>query len=267
MNRLAPPFSSLALTLLLSAPGHAGTLTNATWFQVVEALGGAGALELGIPMTRSFGQLGAAGTSTATSVAVSLSYPAFATTVFVPGSIVSFAVQVTQGGAQAVTATPGMGGGTPGIPGTLVVMSAPHAAMGLNQSMITIGHHTVLRVPLGHGKAGIFTNTFNALGAFHLITVEFYAWAPGTLVFSGLTTFGSPLPDVVAMGSFDLTANGGGTVTLVAPSKVSIDGNLVGRRSASFATVKLSFVPEPGTLLLLGGTALALVLAAKRATQ
>jgi hypothetical protein len=69
------------------------------------------------------------------------------------------------------------------------------------------------------------------------------------------------------MGSFDLTANGGGTVTLVAPSKVSIDGNLVGRRSASFATVKLSFVPEPGTLLLLGGTALALVLAAKRATQ
>jgi hypothetical protein len=262
MNRLASPFSSLALALLLSAPGHAGTLTSATWFQVARA--GGGAIDVSIPMTRSFGQLGATGTSTAASVAVSLSYPAFATTVFVPGSIVSFAVQVMQGGAQAITATPGMGGGTPGIPGTLVVMSAPHAAMGVNQSMILVGNNTVLRVPLRHGEAGIFTNTFNALGAFHRITVEFYAWTPGTLVFSGLTTFGSPLPDVVAMGSFDLTANGGGAVTLVAPSKVSIDGNLVGRRSASFATLKLSFVPEPGTLLLLGGAALALALRARR---
>ena len=67
------------------------------------------------------------------------------------------------------------------------------------------------------------------------------------------------------MGSFDLTANGGGTVTLVAPSKITIDGRLLQRRSASFATLKLTFVPEPGALLLLGGAALALVLRARGA--
>ena len=60
--------------LLMSASAHAGTLTNATWFQVAQ----------GFPMTRTFSQLGAAGTSTSNSIGVTLSYPQFTTQFFVP---------------------------------------------------------------------------------------------------------------------------------------------------------------------------------------
>jgi hypothetical protein len=66
------------------------------------------------------------------------------------------------------------------------------------------------------------------------------------------------------MGSFNLTANGGGMVTLVSPSLVAIDGAIGRRRTASITTLTLTFVPEPGTLLLLGGGAMALLLAARR---
>lgn len=78
---------------------------------------------------------------------------------------------------------------------------------------------------------------------------------PGTQTFTGLWQSGSSgspgmayqsLPDVVATGSFGLTANGCGTVALVSPSRVSIDGAAWQRRSASFGTLKLGFVPEPG---------------------
>jgi hypothetical protein len=55
------------------------------------------------------------------------------------------------------------------------------------------------------------------------------------------------------MGSFNLTAGGNGTVTLVSPSKVDIDGSLAQRRTASFTKLTLSFVPEPGWLALLVG--------------
>jgi hypothetical protein len=66
------------------------------------------------------------------------------------------------------------------------------------------------------------------------------------------------------MGSFNLTANGGGTVTLVSPTKISIDCGLAQRRTAGFTALKMVFVPEPGTLLLLGAGALGLVLVGSR---
>jgi hypothetical protein len=220
--------------LLASSGAHAGILTNATWFQVTQ----------GVPMTRTYYQLGIDpwdNFSTQNSIAVNLSYPFFSTTAFARGTQIDLAQQITFGGPQAITATANMANGTPGIPGTVIVMSAIHV--------------------------GVFTNTFLVTGALHGLTVDFYAWTPGPFAFTGLTSKGQPLPNVTAAGSFNLTEYGGGTVTLVSPSKVSIDGSLAQRRTASFTKLVLSFVPEPSTLLLLGGSALALVLAGRRAQR
>jgi hypothetical protein len=240
-----------AVAMLAASAVSAGTLTNATWEQVTQ----------GVPMTRNFGQLGAAGTSTSSSIAINLSYPFFTTNFFVPktpNGTLDLAIKITQGGPQAITATAGMANGTPGIPGTVVVMTAAHVAMGANQSMFMVGVNTLVQVPLSAGKAGNFTGTFTVVGALHTITVEFYAWTPGSAMFVGLTTKGVALPNVTAQGSFMLTAGGGGTVTLVSPSKVDIDGSLAQRRTAAFTTLALSFIPEPGGLLLLVGGALGL---------
>jgi hypothetical protein len=254
MVRRVALVSVLGILLLVGVSARAGTLTNATWFQVTQ----------GVPMTRTFGQLGASGTSSSASIAVTLSYPFFSTTAFAPGSQIDLAQQITQGGPQALTATPGMGGGTPGIPGTVIVMSAIHQGMGVNQSMFMVGPNTIVQVPLSVGKAGVFNGSFIVTGVVHKMTVDFYAWTPNTLVFTGLTSKGQPLPDVTAAGSFMLTANGGGTVTLVSPSKISIDGSLAQRRTAGFTSLVLSFVPEPSALLLLGAGALALAFATRR---
>jgi hypothetical protein len=248
--------SIVAILLLASASAHAATLTNATWFQVTQ----------GIPMTRTSAQLGAAGTLTATSVAVTLSYPAFSTQFFVPktaNGTLDLAITITQGGPQAITATPSMASGSPGIPGTVIVMTAKHVLKGVDQSMFQIGVNTLVAVPLSIGKAGNFTGTFTVVGAPHNITVDFYAWTPHTLTFTGLTSGGQALPTVVAMGSFMLTPSGGGTVSLVSPSKVSIDGSFAQRRTVSFTKLVLASVPEPGTLLLIGAGALGLLLGAR----
>jgi len=247
-----------AVTLLAATAASAGTLTNATWFQVTQ----------GIPLTRTGGQLGITGTSTSTAILANLSYPAFQTTLFVPKDpntgVIDLAVQASQGGPQAITATPSMANGTPGIPGTVIVMSAVHQGKGVNQSMFKIGTNTIVQVPVSIGKAGVFTGTFIVLGVQHGITVDFYAWTPHTLVFTGLTSKYAPTPDVTAAGSFNLNAQGGGTVTLVSPSKISIDGSLAQQRSVGFTKLVMSFVPEPGTLLLLGAGALGLVLMGSR---
>jgi hypothetical protein len=254
------PFLLSALVSLFALSAHAGTLTNATWFQGMQ----------GIPLTRSFFELGAAGSSTATSIAVSLSYPPFATTHFVPktlNGVIDLVVQVSQGGPQAITATANAAAGIPGIPGTVVVMTALHGFMGVNQSVFMIGTNTIVEVPLSVGKAAQHTGTFVVLGHAHAITVDFLAWTPGTVRFTGLISMFMALPNVTAAGSFNLSANGGGTVSLVAPSKVSIDGQFGPIRTASFTKLVMRFAPEPGALLLLGAGAVALGVAARLRPQ
>ncbi len=231
--------------VLLGAPAaQAGFLYDATWVQTAQ----------GVPMTRTAAQLGAGGSSSAGSIAVSLSYPQFTTSVFVPKTsmfVLDRHIKVTQGGPQLITATPSMATGSPGIPGTVIIMTAAHVGMGVNQSMFNVGVNTLIAVPLSNGKAGVVTGYFTLIGSAHTITVDFYGWTPGTQTFTGLTSKAVPLPDVVAMGSFNLGPLGGGTVTLVSPSKVSVDGSLVQRRTVSLTTLRLYFFPEPGSLLIL----------------
>jgi hypothetical protein len=275
----------LASAVAMSAASavSAGTLSSATWFQVTQ----------GVPMTRS-NNIGcipnpdddttpgaaphpcfeASGTSTfaGTSIGVNLTFPFFQTSFFVPktpNGTLDLHINVTQGGAQAIVATPNSANGSPGIPGTVVVMTAGHVGMGLNQSMFKVGINTLVAVPLSAGKADLFTGTFTVVGALHTISVQFFAWTPGTLTFANLTSKNAPLSQaaggvpadntVVAMGSFNLSASGGGgTVTLVSPSKVDIDGSLAQRRTAAFTKLTLAFIPEPGAVLLILGGALGL---------
>ena len=250
--------SPLLGAVLAASAAQAGTLTSATWTQVTQ----------GFPMTRSGGQLGITGTSTGSaSIAANLSYPFLETKFFIPktaNGVLDLAVHLTQGGPQALTATPSMAVGTPGVAGTVIVMTAAHNTKGVNQSTFMTGVNTLVKVPLSVGKAGQFTDTFIVLGIPHFITVDFYAWTPNTQVFTGLTTKGDPLPTVTAAGSWALTAMGGGTVTLVSPSKISIDCSLAQRRTAAFTSLKMYFVPEPGTLLLLGAGALGFALVHSR---
>ena len=259
-----PLLSALVSWLWLGAGSvQAGTLTSATWTQTVSA-----PVNVGLTLTRTTAQLGATGSSTATSISVGLSFPAFATSVFEPNTPmlpIGRHLRFTQGGPQTISATQGDANATPPIQGTAVVMNATHASMGVNQSMFMIGQFTLLSVPLQVGVDGQFTNTFAVLGQLGVMTVDFFAWTPGTLTFKGLTYKLSPLPDVIAMGSFALTANGGGTVTLVSPSRITARSPVIFEsKVVSLTTLTLSFVPEAGTLLLLAASAVALSHGARR---
>lgn len=254
-----------AVAMLATSAASAGTLTSASWIQTAQ----------GFPMTRTASdpRWFYSGTSNASlSIAAFINY-FYTQTVFgvpkTPNGTLDLAINVTQGGSQNVGASAGGASGSPGIAGTVVVAGGLpiHIGMGANQSMYKVGTMTIVQVPLSAGKAGLFTGTFDVLGANHTITVQFYSWTVGTQTFTGLTSaLASPtaLPNVTAMGSFNLTAGGGGMVTLVSPSVVDIDGAIARRRTASFTALVMNFVPEPGTLLLLGAGALGLVLMGSR---
>jgi hypothetical protein len=213
------------------------------------------------------------GTSTATSYNVSITMPLFQSQQFTTGGTINIGTMATLSGAQLIAGNASSATGSPGIQGTVVVGGARHNM--LSQWSQPTGA-TLVQIPLSVGKAGNFVGSFTVLGSYHFITVDFYAWTPGTVTFTGLTSAGVPLPDVVAMGSFAIepsgTNQGQGTITLVAPSKVSIDGPAAQRRTASFTSLQMYFlrdggtgpVPEPGALLLLGLGALAVLGSARR---
>ncbi|MGH7288550.1 MAG: PEP-CTERM sorting domain-containing protein [Myxococcota bacterium] len=196
--------------------------------------------------------LGATGTATSTAYSVSLTVGLFALNQFTTGGAFNIHTKAVISGAAGITGNDSSALAATAVPGQVTVKVAAHFGMGANASKLTPAMTTLVKVPLNVGKAGTFTSILDVLLEPQYITVDFYAWTPHTLTFTGLTTKFAPLPDVTAQGSFMLTVHGGGTVTLVSPSKISIDGPLSQRRTASFTTLKLSFVPEPGTLLLLG---------------
>jgi hypothetical protein len=235
--------------------------------------------------------LGATGWSTHNSFSVSLTMPRFSLSQFTTGGAVDLFTRVAlSGGAVSITGNASKAAATKGNPGRVTVKAATHVAKGVNASLLTAGRTTLAKVPLSIGKAGVITGYFYALtDVIHYMTVDFYAWTPHTVAFTGLSSMGAPLPDVVAMGSFRIATLraskvprsqigvgyvDGGVVTLVAPTKISVDGALFQRRTVSLTSLKLTFhpavgsvhgTPEPGTLLLLGAGTAGLLLARRRA--
>ena len=143
-----------ALAGFFDASGaEAGTLTAATWSQVI----------YGFPMTRTGAQLGITGSSTAGSISAHLVYPTLSTKFFILKTPNGFpadrAVSITQGGPQALTASPGMGGATMGVPGNVMVTAATHNTKGVNQSTFMVGIIHLVSVPLNVGAAGHVTGT------------------------------------------------------------------------------------------------------------
>jgi len=279
-NRL---FLSLiaAVALLGSSTAYAGVLTGATWSGTTQGVAltitnaSATCLSTGDNLVQQVitcpgAGLGATGTATGGNYSASLTVGLFAISQFTTGGAIPIGTMVTMMGGQVVNGMASSAGATQGVAGgvTVRVAALNKAATKLvsNHSKLSM-YTTLVKVPLAVGKAGTFTDYFYVLTNLHYITVDFYAWTPHTLAFTGLTTKKAALPNVTAKGSFALTPMDGGVVTLVSPSKISIDGILAQRRTASFTTLKLTYAPtapEPSTLLLLGAGVVGLALVGSR---
>lgn len=269
---------------LAPVAGTAGTLTSATWTQNVEGfylygidlipsialtvtnsgatctdsnpyrVPGAGSL------TCPTAGLQATGTSTASSYNVALTMPLFQFQGFTTGGTIPLATRASLQGGQTIAGGSASATANVGIEGMVTFGGAQHT-MGSMWNQPLMGTLAFLPIYVGKADRGGFYSTFSPpySGDFF-----FYGWTPGTLSFTGLSTRGVALPDVIAMGTFGLGANGAGAVTLVSPSRIFLynwEGgsqvSLVNR--VTLATLKLTFVPEPSAMLLLGAGALALV--------
>jgi hypothetical protein len=278
--------SLIAASALIAGSAQAGDLISATWSQSLQGIditltgtdtNGDGTTDVGSGLCTDTltthtqqtiicpASLTASGSSTATSYSASFSLPLFSLSQFTTGGTINiFTMATVSGGASLAGSNSNATGFGFGVPGAVTVKVAAHVVKGANASMLEPGMTTLVKLPLSVGKAGVETGYFFVLTSIHYITVDFYAWTPHTLTFTGLTTKMAALPTVTAMGSFALTGGGGGQVTLVAPSKISIDGPLAQRRTAGFTALTLTFAPEPSTLLLLGAGVAGLVLVGTR---
>ena len=104
------------------------------------------------------------------------------------------------------------------------------------------GGKPLLAVPLNVGTPNTVAQSAGGVN----ITAIAAGWTAGTASVTGL---GGTNNTATAMGSNGLTILGGGTLVLVTPIKIitNIAGTL-----AAFGVLTLTYVPEPGTLLLLG---------------
>jgi hypothetical protein len=267
--------SFVLLAWLDASPAAGGTLTHATWVQTLAGVDltvtNAGATCTSLDPSRvqqaidcPATGLQATGSAFATgglsgggSYSVALTMPLFAVTQFTTGGAIDVYTKLTFGDRGPIVIAGGTTGPSAkaGVGGMRTVKNAVHVATGASASRLAPGGTTLVRVPLSVGNRVAVTALFYVLDEPHYLTVFFYGWTPNTWIFYDLSSGLSPLPDVTAMGSFAVSPGGAGTVTLVSPSLIHIDGPLAQRRTASSTTLKLTFVPEPSALLLLGAAA------------
>jgi hypothetical protein len=119
-----------------------------------------------------------------------------------------------------------------------------------------------LAVPV---KVGVATN-FTVMGGGLAFSILGAPWTAGVATVTGVT--GQPTPNggtngttLMVTGVNALTPGGGGTLTLVSPGRVIVS---TGNRLPVIGTLVLNYVPEPGTLLLLGSGALGLAILGRR---
>jgi hypothetical protein len=280
--------SLAAAALLVGSAAQAGPLVSVTWNQDLQGISinvtgtdndSDGTTDTGngtcvdtlsthvqTQITCPSGLVGASGSATSTSYNVSLTMPLFSVNTFTTGGAININTMATFMGSASINGGFSSASANQGIGGQVTVKVAGHVAKGVNASQQAAGMTTLVKLPLNIGVGGVQTGYFTVLNNLHYITVDFYAWTPHTLTFTGLTSkyVALPTPTVVAMGSVNLNGAGGGTVTLVSPSKISIDGPLAQRRTAGFTSLTLTYAPEPSTLLLLGAGVVGLVLVGSR---
>ncbi len=142
-------------------------------------------------------------------------------------------------GTKTVTSTGGIGGGMGG-PGGLI----GSAIVGVLGGLINLG------IPLANVGAG---GVVQAGAAALMITVTGHIWTTGAAAITGVTSetnLGGFTNTVTNTGFDNRTATSHkGTILLISPFRAITNaaGTLTG-----FATQLLTFVPEPGTLLLIG---------------
>jgi hypothetical protein len=222
---------AVAAALALAGPAAAATLASASFGFVLG----------GLPPT-SFPASGATGSATSDLSASLGAGTAFHGTITtsIPTSaappLTNVVVKITKNAGGTFTgATPGQVGGAAAIYGEAQVN-------GLST--------TLLSVPLAVGAPGTISQVSGGVA----VTVVSGSWTSGAVTVTGVTTtttgFGT-LPNGTAMatGVNALTPGGSGTLVLVAPLKLI--SSLVGNR-AGFGTLTLTYVPEPGTIALVG---------------
>ena len=206
------------------------------------------------------------------------------------GGVVIATIAQTNGSSTLNSGTWGGGSafaGTTVIPNptiaisTITIKAGNHSALSVTRSGSVMGgvqSNTVCAYLFGFCAISFSTNTGAVgtvtAGAYGIgITVVGQKWTTGVAVASGLTSLGNPLPNVTTTGSFNLTANGHGTIQLAVANKLAISSPAYGLQSttATPTILRLTFihghVPEPGTLLLLGSGVLSLALAGRRRSQ
>jgi hypothetical protein len=160
--------------------------------------------------------------------------------------------------AGSFTATAGPGGGFGG----------PMTLGGAVTANAYSGNVTLLSVPLSVvGKPGGFASVTRATGTHTIITqVWGTGWTTGSwTLMAPATTFsgGTTTPWTVTATGADLrTASGAGTLVLISP--LFVRSNLIRDDQLSFATLTLNYVPEPSTLVLVGGGIAGLALRGRR---